>query len=241
MINKILILVITLITTAVQANTVLPEIRTISPVSKADINRIYCPHGKITSIDYAAGTGLTHKANQDGKNVIILFKQLDYGTTKKLISKKVNLLVSCNNEYYPLVLDPQEVDSQTIILGLPNSEISAKKFNKSLASKTKDEIIVELIKQSRHNQSHNVNDINNKDIYIDDIKLKLVNKIDIKGTNYQVNKFVVITNKPIQLTEKYFINSKISPYKFAAVSLDDIELTQDKNYTHLHIVFNKGE
>jgi hypothetical protein len=229
---------------SISAN-ILPEIRTTVAISKADINRITCQFGRITSIDYAAGTGLTHKTHENGKSIIFLFQQLDNGIERKLISSKVSLLVGCDSEYYSMILDPQEIESQTIFLQLPQSELSAKKIKKQNKNKSTEEIIVNLVKQSRKNNLNQdsifASKTNNKDIYIDKLQLKLISKNDISGTMYQVKKFVVISNIAKKLDEKMFLNSKLSNHQIAAISLDDYQLNDKQKYTYLHLVINKGD
>lgn len=124
---KLKLLAVSLLFTQVYAINVMPEVRTTVSVSKTDINRISCQNGTISSVDYAANTGLTHNTHQNKKNIIILFQQLDDGRTRQIINSKVNMLIGCNDEYYPLILDPQEVDSQSIFLQTSKLERQARK------------------------------------------------------------------------------------------------------------------
>ena len=222
------------------AVTVVPEIRTTVEVSKTDINRVSCANGTITSIDYAAGTGLTHKTHDNTKNIIFLFQQLNNGTTKEVINSKVNLLISCNNEYYPLILEPQDIDSQTIHLALTQIEDKAKS-NKELQKKAREQILVDLIKQSRKNTQDDVVESKTppKNFFIDKFQLQLSAISAIYGTHYQLKKYVVLSSAPTRLDEKTFLSSKISNYKIVALSLDDYELNQDKDWTTLHVVIDK--
>lgn len=145
------ILTLSILTTSAVAVTIMPEIRKTVTVSKTDITRISCEHGKIGSINYAAGTGLTHKKHENGKNVILLFQQLVNNDKRKLIDAKVNFLISCNNEYYPLILDPQMLNyQQTIRLDLPEQEIAAQRTMKDFNHKTREQVLLELIKRSRN-------------------------------------------------------------------------------------------
>jgi hypothetical protein len=227
------------------ATTVLPEVRATVMVSKTDINRIECTNGVITSVDYAAGTGLIHKTHANGKNIILLFQQLDKGTSREVINSKVNILVGCNNEYYPLILDPQKVDSQTIHLQISQIEIGAEK-NKQLIKQTREQVLISLIKRSRSTDFEDIqNNIDglNQNIYINNYQLQLVGGVDIYGTNYQIKKFIVLSNngsQSVALSEKQFISDKLSSFSIAALSLDDYELNQDKNWTALHVVIDKG-
>lgn len=272
-------LILSILPMSTSAIVVMPEIRKTVVVSKTDITRISCEHGKISSINYAAGTGLTHKKHENAKNVILLFQQLVNGDKRALIDSKVNFLISCNNQYYPLILDPQLLNyQQTIRLDLPPQEIEARKTIKDFANKTTEQVLVDLIKKSRnsadaiqHNNidthaQHNSGGIqaldNNKDIqtspnnelnspdintqskaiYLGEVQLRLVNQFDVLGSYFQVKKFVVIANKTATtLTEKMFISTRLSNFQIAALSLDEHNLSADKNWTYLHVVINKGE
>ncbi|AYQ57068.1 TraK domain-containing protein [Bathymodiolus thermophilus thioautotrophic gill symbiont] len=212
---------------------IMPEVRTTVSVSQADINRISCESGLISSIDYASNTGLTHKTHKNKKNVVILFKQLDDGRTRKIINAKINMLIGCGNEYYPLILDPQKIDSQSIFLQTSSLESEARKNNQENTVKTHEEVLIDLIKSSRKKISGVMK--NQPSVYFDNLQVKLLNKQNIYGTNYQVNKFVVIGNN-VTLIEKQFLNTQLSKYPIVAISLDDFHLNNDKNWTYLYLI-----
>lgn len=236
--QKILILSLSLL--CVQAYAVvnvMPEIRTTIAVSKADINRVSCSGGLIHSIDYAANTGLTHTIHQNKKNVVLLFKQLDVGGTRKIIGRKVNILIGCNEEYYPMILDPQEIDSQSIFLQTSKLETQSRKKNQEKNNKTREKMLVDLIISAREN-IQGTDDLQDA-FYIGDLQIKPLKKQDISGTNYQVTKFVVISNNSVNLVEKQFLDTRLSRHPISAISLDDFNLNQEKNWTHLYLVGEK--
>ncbi len=237
--NLKFLLPLSLICTQVYAINVLPEIRTTVSVSKADINRISCTNGEINSIDYAADTGLTHKAHENKKNVILLFKQLSSGGRNKIINAKVNILVGCNNEYYPLILDPQEIESQSIFLQTSKLENEARKNNKE-SNKGFDEGLIDLIKVERNRYEDSEVITNNQIIHLNDLQIKRLSNRNIPGKNYRVNKYVVTSNKDVSLTETQFLNTKLSNYPIIAISIDDFKLNNNKNWTYLYLVVESG-
>ncbi len=237
--NLKFLLPLSLICTQVYAINVLPEIRTTVSVSKADINRISCTNGEINSIDYAADTGLTHKTHENKKNVILLFKQLSGSGRNKIINAKVNILVGCNNEYYPLILDPQEIESQSIFLQTSKLENEARKNNKE-SNKGFDEGLIDLIKVERNRYEDSEVITNNQIIHLNDLQIKRLSNRNIPGKNYRVNKYVVTSNKDVSLTETQFLNTKLSNYPIIAISIDDFKLNNNKNWTYLYLVVESG-
>ncbi len=235
-----LLSVMTLLAFNANAIIVMPEIRTVVSVANKDISRIQCVHGRFGGVYYAKDTGLTHNKTKNGKNVTLLFQQLDTGIEQKIINSKVNLHITCGSAYYLLVLNPVENnDTPTIRLQLPDHEIITKK--QTISTDDKEQTLVALIKQSRaSNNQNNQNKSNNKDVYIGKLQLKLSSQIDVVGTPYQLKKFTVISNQETSLTDKIFLNTTLSSYPIAAISLDDYQLNNDKNWTILHMVINKG-
>lgn len=234
---KLKILFTAVFCTQAYAVNVMPEIRTTIAISKTDINRINCQQGTITSIDYASDTGLTHKTHENKKNVIILFQQLSDGITNKIIDAKVNMLVGCNNEYYPLILDPQAIDSQSIFLQTSKLETTARKNNQK--NKTYDQVLVDLIKSAREGGVGG-NSSKQKNIYLDGLQIKLLGKKNIPGSGYQVIKFTIISTKNVDLVETQFLNTKLTHYPIIAISLDDFKLDDKKRWTHLYLVVENG-
>jgi len=234
---KLKILFITVFCTQAYAVNVMPEIRTTIAISKTDINRINCQNGKINSIDYAADTGLTHRIHDNKKNVIVLFKQLSNGITSKIIESKVNILVGCNNEYYPLILDPQAIDSQSIFLQTSKLETTARKNNQK--NKTYDQVLVNLIKLVRE-EGVGGDDSKQNSIYLDGLQIKPLGRKNIPGSGYQVIKFTIISTKNTELVETQFLNTKLTRYPIIAVSLDDFKLDDKKRWTHLYLVIENG-
>ncbi len=229
---------IIILSESVMSTVVMPEIRTVVPVSNRDMSRIKCVHGQIGSIDYVAGTGLIHKTHKNNKNTIINFQQLDNGVERKIINSKVNFGIVCNEEYYQLVLDPQALDTQVIFLQVSDTELKAKKTHQQNKNKSKQQILLGLIKRSRQDINYPQLEIN--DIFIDNLKLKLLGKLEVPGTQYQIKKFVVIANQDILLDEKIFLNTLLSSDTITAISLDDYQLNQEKKYTYLHVVTEKN-
>jgi len=240
-----------LLSTEVFALTVMPEIRTTIPINNTDTTRIKCVHGQINSMDYSDGTGLIAKVDKSNRYAIISFQQLDTGLERKIINNKVNLGIGCGAEYYQMILDPQNMKSKTILLQQTWLELISKKSNKDNKNKTFERLLIDLIKQSRNegaynntnqanqtNQTNQANQANQKYFYLGNLQVTLLNQVKIPGTLYQLKKFAIISNKDVDISEKYFIDKQLGNGQILALSLDDYALNSDKKYTNLHVVFN---
>ena len=240
-----------LLSTEVFALTVMPEIRTTIPINNTDTTRIKCVHGQINSMDYSDGTGLIAKVDKSNRYAIISFQQLDTGLERKIINNKVNLGIGCGAEYYQMILDPQNMKSKTILLQQTWLELISKKSNKDNKNKTFEQLLIDLIKQSRNeggynntnqtnptNQANQANQANQKYFYLGNLQVTLLNQVKIPGTLYQLKKFAIISNKDVDISEKDFIDKQLGNGQILALSLDDYALNSDKKYTNLHVVFN---
>lgn len=218
---------------------VMPEMTTVVPVSSTDMTRLKCVHGQISAVDYVAGTGLIHTTHKNNKNTIINFQQLDDGMERKIISAKVSFGIICADEYYQLVLDPQPMETQVIQLQLPELKITAKSNKTSNENKSNEQVLLDLIKQSRAQSFGQNLDLDEK-IYLGDLQIQLLNETNVAGTNYQIKRFVITSNKEVGLSEKDFINTKLGFGNIRAISLDDQQLSKTKNYTYLHLILDRG-
>ena len=243
-----------LLSTEVFALTVMPEIRTTIPINNTDTTRIKCVHGQINSMDYSDGTGLIAKVDKSNRYAIISFQQLDTGLERKIINNKVNLGIGCGAEYYQMILDPQNMKSKTILLQQTWLELISKKSNKDNKNKTFEQLLIDLIKQSRNEGGYNntnqadqanqanptnpTNPTNQKYFYLGNLQVTLLNQVKIPGTLYQLKKFAIISNKDVDISEKDFIDKQLGNGQILALSLDDYALNSDKKYTNLHVVFN---
>jgi len=114
-----------------------------------------------------------------------------------------------------------------------------RKNKREQTNKTHDMILIDLIKNGRKNISGSVS--NQPNIYLGNLQVKLLNQQNIPGTNYQVNKFSVISNHNVTLSEKIFLDTKLNKNPIVAISLDDFKLDKKKNWTHLYLVVeNRG-
>lgn len=231
-----------LLSTEVFALTVMPEIRTTIPINNTDTTRIKCVHGQINSMDYSDGTGLIAKVDKSNRYAIISFQQLDTGLERKIINNKVNLGIGCGAEYYQMILDPQNMKSKTILLQQTWLELISKKSNKDNKNKTFEQLLIDLIKQSRneggYNNTNQADQTNQKYFYLGNLQVTLLNQVKIPGTLYQLKKFAIISNKDVDISEKDFIDKQLGNGQILALSLDDYALNSDKKYTNLHVVFN---
>lgn len=234
-----IILPLLFISQALLANIVYPEIKTAIAVSAIDINRVSCSHGKISSIDYTAGAGLTHKRHKDGKNAIFLFQKLDKGGVIELTSTQISVLIGCDNHYYSLIMQPKKLDSQTIFLQLSANEIQAKKNYQSIKGLSNEEIIINIIKKSRQSVNFNKDNLTNTNaifVFKDKVKIQ-INQIyqkKIAGTNFNIKRYVITSKQDIVLTEVDFLSAKLDS-NIAALSLDDYNINADK-WTILHLI-----
>lgn len=236
---KIIFLITLLSALDVQAfDVVYPENRTTIEVSAVDINRIYCENGNIESIDYTEGF-LEHNLHNNRKNLVFLFKQITNGINTQSYNKKAMMLINCNNNYYSLILNPKsDIKSKTIYLKISDLEKNVVNFKKTNLTKSKEEIIIDLIIKSRDKNTYNngFSKKNNDIKYLENkIEAHHQSSLDINGTLYEIQKWLITTSdlSDIKLDESIFITAIPN---LAAISLDDYYLTKDKQHTYAHLI-----
>lgn len=96
------------------AITVYPNRPATITLSNQDVNRIHCTSGDINDAFYSEEKGIILQNN--GADSFVKFDVVVRGDKREYVSTRNELYITCNNEVYTLLVNPQPMPAQTVHL-----------------------------------------------------------------------------------------------------------------------------
>ena len=216
-----------------------PEVITKVKVSNRDVNRIVSPF-PIKDIVYSKEKGVM--VSFVGKNAFLKFaiKKLPFGGYEYIVVP-TELYIVTTGGVYTIIVQPTAIMGRTIRLS--GGTLNKIKQNQAIFSQLPyEKKIIKIIKSAYTNNIPSTWDVLHpavKPIKLGCMTARLVELINIEGTNFDLKEYEITSNQPVNITEKDFITPKLSKTP-AAILLTHFKI--DKyNPSYLFIVERKGD
>ncbi len=219
--------------------TISPEVTTPVNLSNTDVNRIVCP-GKMSDLIFSKEKGIT--GHFSGNNAFIKFQIEDLGNGDYLYPEESSeLFIVCDGSVYTLIAKPSEIPSVTLRLSSPSTG-GIKKNIEHYKGLPLERQALQLIEEG-YNESYpeGYKILAKSDVFEGvGYTVALSEIVQVDGIGIEMRSFLVTSNATdkLELKEKDFLLTHLSPTSILAVSLEDHNLSPGES-TRLFIVSKK--
>ena len=216
-----------------------PEVITKVKVSNRDVNRIVSPF-PIKDIVYSKEKGVM--VSFVGKNAFVKFaiKKLPFGGYEYIVVP-TELYIVTTGGVYTIIAEPTAIMGRTI--RLTGGTFNKIKQNQAIFSQLPyEKKIITIIKSVYTNNIPATWDVLHpavKPVKLGCMTARLLEFVNIEGTNFDLKEYEITSSQSVNITEKNFINPKLSKTP-AAIALTHFKVDKD-NPSYLFIVERKGD
>ncbi len=216
-----------------------PEVATSVRLSNTDVNRIVCP-GKMSDLIFSKEKGIT--GHFSGNNAFIKFTIEDLGGGNYVYADEASeLFIVCDGSVYTLIAEPSKIPSVTLRLSSPATG-GIKKNIEHYKGLPLERQVLQLIEEGYKNTYPDSYNVIAQDKVFDSGGYKVVSSelVRVDGIGIELRSFLVTSKSPdiLELKEKDFLLTHLSPTSILAVSLEDHNLSPGES-TRLFIVSKK--
>lgn len=198
-------------------------------VSNTDVNLIECEHGVITDRTFSEEKPLMYKQSEsgDGSTSFIKFMKQKVNGEELLYTKPVELYVTCAGQIYSMMLTPEDIPTQHVILS--GGKTNALKTNVALFKELDlEDAAMTLIDKVQFDEKMPDSFTETKaDTYeqwipiIPTVKARLVRSVKPEGVGLIVHEYIVFSEIDHALDEFDFVKLRLNTF---ALRLSNINI-----------------
>lgn len=221
---------------------VMPETLTTVDVSNKDFNYFTCTNGQAVDFVKSKEKAFTVSYTNNGKGFLVKFSLKKNTLTQETLynSEPVELILTCGEQNYELLLRPTMSDMKKIILGGPNANPIKENIALFRGKDLEDAahlLALQVILESAENPlpySYAVTpapkDIAMDFYMIDGIALRPIKNVKVEGIGIRATEYQIFALRDIKLQEDMFLKTPLGDNIFT-VTLADLNLTKGQQTT----------